>query len=218
MSIVRTVMFRPSAAALVCRLTSVVALALVALELAATVPASASARGTALATLVARPSELPGFSRADFRDEETSRALIYAERALNKNLAQAKAVVPRLRREGFVRSLRERFEQAEAGGVSVVALFATPRGARQEVLANEREELAVPRIERFSDPNLHGAVGFSGTEATPANSFANIYLSVGRCFLALGDQIGGTPTTVATRLAPLAALEAVYRRAKDICA
>jgi hypothetical protein len=50
--------------------------------------------------------------------------------------------------------VREHFEQTEAGGVSVATLFATARGARQELAANAREELDLPQIERFSDGHL----------------------------------------------------------------
>jgi hypothetical protein len=191
-------------------LTLVVALAWVG-------TANASTAGPGLGSLLARPSELPGFMHAEFRTERTSRALTYAERVLHKSPAQATAVVPRLRHEGFVRSVRESYEQTEAGGVSLATLFATPRGARQELAANAQEELEVPQIERFSDGHLPGALGFTGTTTRPVSRFANIYLAVGRCFLVLGDQIAGTPTIVSATLAPSAGLEAIYRRVKHVC-
>jgi hypothetical protein len=189
-----------------------------AAALACVAPTSASTVGPDLVSLLAKPSELPGFMHAEFGTQQTSRALTYAERDLHESPAQARVAVPRLRHEGFVRSAREHFEQTEAGGVSVATLFATPRGARQELAANAREELEVPQIERFSDPHLPSALGFSGTTTSPVSRYANIYVAVGRCFLALGDQIAGTPTIATATLAPSAGLEAMYRRAKHVCA
>jgi hypothetical protein len=159
----------------------------------------------AVAALLVRPGEMPGFT---FDGPRTVSTQVNEFAPTPKDAA-------RFRADGFADGATQQLRgPSGAVGISVGFVFATPSAAQRELLRSLAESLASQgsaRITRFSIPGVPTARGFSAT--TGSQRATNVVFRSGRCMLLIGDigKQSGLPATVK------AAVRAVYRRVAGRC-
>jgi hypothetical protein len=102
-------------------------------------------------------------------------------------------------------------------------VFATARGARAELASTTTEERAQSERERvppptiFRAPSVRGSEGFTASQEEGNRRYADLFFTIGRCFLAVSDARYGPSSEYEAVEAPIAGATAVYRRAGHVC-
>jgi hypothetical protein len=159
----------------------------------------------AVAALLVRPGEMPGFAFDGPRMVSTQ----------VNDFAPTPIDAKRFRADGFADGATQQLRgTGGAIGISVGFVFATPSGAQRELVRSLAESLSSQgsaRIARFTVPGVPTARGFTAT--TGSQHATNVVFRSGRCMLLIGDigKQSGLPATVK------AAVRAVYRRVAGSC-
>jgi hypothetical protein len=176
------------------------------------------------AQLVPRRRELPGFARGEYKLRTASSPLVWLESLPGETRAEALRDAARLRREGFREGAQANFASNGGGGLAVGIVFATSRGASAELATtaaeeqeqSEKEHVPPPTI--FRAPAVPGSEGFTASQEGGERRYADLFFSVGRCFIAVSDAWYGPSSEYEAVQAPLAGATAVYHRTRHICA
>ena len=159
----------------------------------------------AVAALLVRPGEMPGFS---FDGPRTVSAQV-------NDFAPTPKDAARFRADGFADGATQQLRGPEGAiGISVGFVFGTPSGAQRELVRSLAESLASQgsaRIAHFTVPGVPTARGYTAT--TGSRHATNVVFHSGRCMLLIGD-IGRQSSLPA---AVKAAVRAVYRRVTGSC-
>jgi hypothetical protein len=176
--------------------------------------------------LVPQARELPGFAFAKMISYWTMSAFEWAH-GHELSEAQAKQETSELLREGFQEGIGSFFTgRREAGGrhreaVSEALVFATAQAAEHElsvsVAQTVRRNGREPGFHRFAVKAIPGAVGLGAFVPRKHGGSANVFFSVGRCFVMVGNAIHDAATRAEARRAPIVAAIALYKRAKRFC-
>jgi hypothetical protein len=162
-----------------------------------------------------RNGEEPGFRQgAAPGAEPRSRQTVTGVKAYVKDMGLGPADERRLRDEGFISFTSGPIRGPRSAGVTNVALFATAKGARQN-LAREFSPDAIrttapagAKIRRFTVQGVPGARGFTVAD----QQIGNVFWVQGRCVLGLGNQGTGPlagPLSTGAR--------AIYERTNGEC-
>ena len=197
------------------RLISVVIVAVAVLS----TPAAASAIPPS--SLIAHPSEMPGFAGAKVRLHSATTASRYAKLVLHDSSREARKEVPKLRRQGFREGVQELLSGSRGEALSSAVVFHSPAAARHELKASIAQSVKAQggsaAIKRFTVAAIPGAFAFSATEAGHPGGAANVLFATGRCFFVLGDSLKSAPPAQLS-VAPTAGATALYGRVKSLCA
>ena len=159
----------------------------------------------AVAALLVRPGEMPGFSLDGPRQVS----------AQPSDFAPTPKDETRFRADGFADGGTQHLRGTRGAiGISAGFVFATPSAAQRELVRSLAESLASQgsaRIARFTVPGVPTARGFTAT--TGSEHATNVVFRSGRCMLLIGD-IGRQS---GLRAAATAAVRAVYRRVAGGC-
>jgi hypothetical protein len=182
-------------------------------------PAAASAIPPA--SLIAHPSEMPGFAGAKVRLHSATTASRYARVVLHDSSREARREVPKLRRQGFREGVQELLSGSQGEALSSAVVFHSPAAARHELKASIAQSVKAQggsaAIKRFTVAAIPGAFAFSATEAGHPGGAANVLFATGRCFFVLGDALKSAPPAQLS-VAPTAGATALYGRVKSLCA
>ena len=168
----------------------------------------------ALDRFLMRKGEEPGFRRGAGPDQTPqSGGTITGVNAFVKDMHLAPADARRLRSEGFVSFMSQPIRGPRTAGVTNVALFATPEGARHNMAHELRTDVirafgAVTHLRRFTVPRIPGARGWTASKPR----VGNLWWVQGRCVLVLGNQGPGPfvgPLSTGAR--------AIYERTNGQC-
>jgi len=197
----------------------------VALVTILTVALASCLAGVALAKLaphplVARRSELPGFTSGTVHLRSTTSPSVYAKSILGEGPKMAAKEVAGLKRKGFREAVRELI--GTAGGdeaLSLALVFGTRKAAHKELegsIASSVKAQGSAEVKDFTISSIPGAFGFVASEAGHSGAVGNVLFAVGRCFFVVGDSLHtGTPEQAAA--APSSGSLAVFGRAKHLC-
>ena len=159
----------------------------------------------AVAALLVRPGEMPGFS-LDGPRKVSSQVRDFAPTPKDET---------RFRADGFADGGTQQLRGTRGAiGISVGFVFATPSAAQRELVHSLAESLASQgsaRVARFTVPGVPTARGFTAT--TGSQHATNVVFRSGRCMLLIGDIGRQTSLPGAVK----AAVRAVYRRVASSC-
>lgn len=196
-------------AALMC--TAALSLAgLAALALAAIPPRS----------LVATPSELPGFAAAKVKLRSGDSPRAWAKNVLeDKKPAQLSKDVAQLERTGFSQGAQELLSTPQAEALSFTVVFHTAKQARHELKVSASGSVKAQgkaEVKQFSVSSIPGAFAFTAVEPGKPGAAGNVLFAVGRCFVVVGDALR-TGTAEQASAVPMDGGPAVYKRIKHRC-
>ena len=143
-----------------------------------------------------RNDEEPGF-RPEARPGATpsSRETITGVKAFATEMHLTPADARRLRREGFISFTAQPIRGPRTAGVTNVALYETPEGARHSLAHELRPDVIralgpVEDLRFFPVPGIPGARGWTASlPGEPASrDVGNVFWVQGRCMLVLGNQ------------------------------
>jgi hypothetical protein len=198
--------------ALLAALTCAVALSLAllaALALAAIAPRS----------LVAKPSQLPGFSGAKVRLRSGASPSAYAKSVLQERPRQARKEAARLKREGFREGVQELLSGTQGEALSLAVVFRTAKDAKRELKVSMSADVKAQgnvEVKQFSIASIPGAFAFTASEAGKPGAAGNVLFTVGRCYLVVGDYLK-TGTVEQASAVPTGGGPAVYQKVKHLC-
>ena len=180
-------------------------------------PANGSTRSSApdVDRFLMRKNEEPGFRPGALPGATPrSRETITGINAFVTEMQLAPADERRLRNEGFISFTAQPIRgPRETAGVTNVAVFATPEGAKHNLAHETRTDVIrasgpVANLRRFTVPGVPGARGWTASEP----HVGNVFWVQGRCVLVLGNQGPGPfvgPLSTGAR--------AIYERTNGEC-
>lgn len=170
-------------------------------------------------SLVAKPSELPGFAAAKVTLHAGDTPSAWAKKVLGDKPAQARREVAKLKRAGFSEGAEELLSTSQGEALSLTAVFHTPKQARKELKVSISESIkgqGKAELKQFSIPSIRDAFAFTAVEAGKPGAAGNVLFAVGRCFVVVGDS-SRTGTAEQASIVPLDGGAALYKQIKHGC-
>jgi len=196
-------------AVLLILLTGAVALSLAALALAAIPPRS----------LVAKPSEMPGFANARVRLHSGDSPSAYAKNVLHVKPRKLSKEASRLARQGLREGVQELLSASQGEALSFTVVFRTAKQAKRELQLSSSEDVkaqGAAEIKQFAIPAIPGAFAFTAAEPGKPGAAGNVLFVVGRCYAVVGDSLR-TGTAEQASAVPTQGGLAVYKRLEHRC-
>lgn len=197
-------------ATLLLSITCAVALSLAALAFAA----------TPLRSLVATPSDLPGFSAAKVELHLASSPSVYAKKVLRAPARATSKEISRLKREGFREGVQELLHGTQGEALSLAIVFRTAKDAKRELSRNmsaDVKQQGKAEVKQITVASIPGAFAFTASEAGAPGAAGNALFAVGHCFIVVGDSLR-EGTAEQAGAVPLEGAPAVYEKVKHLCA
>jgi hypothetical protein len=174
---------------------------------------------------VARLGDLRGFGPAKMTHFSTSSAVEWAE-GENSTPAEAAKESEELSEHGFQLAAEAFFRGRQEGhgrrreAVSDSYLFATVKDAREELSIQVSAALASYEkrgLEKGTVRAIPGSVTLGAFVAGRRGATGNVFFSVGRCVFVIGDAVHDARARGVAATPPVAAADAVRRRAGPVC-
>jgi hypothetical protein len=182
---------------------------------------SAQAATPKLTTLLARSNEMTGYVTASAAFSSTS-ASKFVSTVYQKKGAAATQNINALKADGFVEGVSEllmpKSNPRSGQGFSEAFLFKTSAGAKKSRNAQYAPILeGSPKGSTLYPLNLGipGALTYSDSLATPPAGASDVFFTVGRCVIALGDERSGDNSLSGPPL--VAAAKVIAKRAGKLC-
>jgi hypothetical protein len=149
-----------------------------------------------LSQYLMRNGEEPGF-RAEAAPGATPSSIdtIKGVKAFAAEMHLTPADARRLRQEGFVSFTVGPIRGPQSAGLTNVALYETPEGARHSLAHEVRPDViralgSVENLRYFRVPGIPSARGWTASlpGQPPSHDVGNVYWVQGRCMLVLGNQ------------------------------
>ncbi len=170
-------------------------------------------------SLVAKPSELPGFAGAKVTLRSGDTPSAWARRVLQDKPAQARKDIAKLKRAGFRQGAEELLSDSQGEALSLTVVFHTTKQAKRELKVSIPESLAgqgKAEIKRFSIASIPGAYAYTAVEPGKPGAAGNVLFAVGRCFVVVGDA-SRTGTGEQAAAVPMDGGPALYTQIKHRC-
>jgi hypothetical protein len=201
------------------RRTALLAALMCAVALSLSLLAALAIAAIAPRSLVAKPSQLPGFSAAKVRLRSGASPSAYAKSVLEERPRQARKEAARLKREGFREGVQELLSDSQGEALSLAIVFRTAKDAKRELKASISADVKAQgnvEVKQFSIASIPGAFAFTAAEAGKPGAAGNVLFSVGRCYLVVGDFLK-TGTAEQASAVPMEGGPALYKRVKRLC-
>jgi len=170
-------------------------------------------------TLVATPSELPGFASAKVKLRSGDSPSAWAKNVLKDRPAQVSKDVARLKRSGFSQGVQELLATSQAEALSFTVVFHTAKQAKHELKVSASESVKAQgkaEVKRLSIASIPGSFAFTAAEPGKPGAAGNVLFAVGRCFVVVGDSMR-TGSAEQASAVPTVGGTAVYKRIKHRC-
>jgi hypothetical protein len=172
---------------------------------------AAAAVVIAPASLIAPAADMQGFSASGQPQTATS-ARRWAE--TSNEADEVAHETARLTREGFQEGVGQHYKGAAgSAAISLALVFSSAEGTRKEVTHYLEEDphygLHVEGVKVAAIP---------GAMVVGEGPAGNVFFTTGRCFLLVGDDLGGSGGQAQADAVPIAAATALYGQVKRSCA